>query len=141
MYVRVPQVSAVVEPLKSINSEIVSLKEDIASLKDEIVFVRNEISSLKNVLQHVPIGPKHTISYELAHAIASLGEENALYRAFAGTDRPMSSPPAPVSFTSSLCHQQHFMLDQFRFWLRAMKIRPRFHRKWWEFFYIAQTLS
>jgi SAM-dependent methyltransferase len=141
MYVRVQQVSAVVEPLQSMQCEILSLKDNIAILKDEIVFVKNEFSSLKNVLQqHVRIGPKQTISHELVQAIASLAEENALYRAFAGTDRPMSSPPAPVSFGSSLCHQQHFMLDQFRFWLRAMKIRPRFYRKWWEFFYIAQTL-
>lgn len=67
-------------------------------------------------------------------------EENSLYRAFVGTERPIVSPPQPIPFTSSLCHQAHFGLDQYRFWARQLKETPKFQRKQWEFIYIAQTL-
>jgi len=67
-------------------------------------------------------------------------EENSLYRAFVGTERPMTSPPQPIPFSSSLCHQAHFGLDQYRFWAEQLKERPKFQRKQWEFIYIAQAL-
>lgn len=67
-------------------------------------------------------------------------EENSLYRAFVGTERPFVSPPQPVPFSSSLCHQAHFGLDQYRFWAAQLKETPKFQRKQWEFIYIAQTL-
>src|SRR4029077_11606514 len=48
---------------------------------------------------------------------------------------------AAIPLTSSICQQAYFTLDQFRFWMAALHESPRFHRKLWEFFYIAQALS
>lgn len=86
-------------------------------------------------------GDRKKIARILAEAIAFNGDdENALYRAFIGSEQPITSPPQPVPFSSSLCHQTHFGLDQYRYWARALKQNPRFLRKQWEFIYIAQVL-
>ena len=88
--------------------------------------------------------------HDLARAIpgfnpsAALGyngdNSNVVYRGFVGDERPLSSAPAPIPFGSTLCRQVHFSLDQYRFWTRAMKDRPKYLRKQWEFVYIAQAL-
>ena len=78
---------------------------------------------------------------QLAEAVAFRGDDaNHLYRAMAGTEEPTTPYPTPVGFQSSICHQHHFLLDQYRFWAKALKDRPKFYRKQWEFVYIAQTL-
>lgn len=64
--------------------------------------------------------------------------ENALYEAMFGGSEPLRNAPAHLGLGSSLCRQLHFSLDEFRYWMRAMGIRPRLHRKDWEWFYIAQ---
>jgi hypothetical protein len=65
---------------------------------------------------------------------------NALYEAMVGGSEPLINSPARVGLGSTLCRQLHFSLDEFRYWMRAMAIRPALHRKYWEFFYIAQCL-
>ena len=65
---------------------------------------------------------------------------NAVYRGFVGAEQPLASAPAPVPFGSTLCQQVHFTLDQYRWWARALKDKPKFLRKQWEFVYIAQAL-
>ena len=65
---------------------------------------------------------------------------NFVYRGFIGDERPLSASPAPIPFGSTLCRQVHFALDQYRYWVKALKERPRFLRKQWEFVYIAQAL-
>jgi 2-polyprenyl-3-methyl-5-hydroxy-6-metoxy-1,4-benzoquinol methylase len=67
-------------------------------------------------------------------------DENSLFRAFVGTERPIVSPPERVPFTSTLCHQAHFGYEQYRFWAKALKETPKYQRKQWEFVYIAQSL-
>jgi hypothetical protein len=57
-----------------------------------------------------------------------------------GGSEPLINAPACVGLGSTLCRQLHFSLDEFRYWMRAMAIRPALHRKYWEFFYIAQCL-
>jgi SAM-dependent methyltransferase len=119
-------------------SEIQSMKEDFLSLKKLMIA---QISSLQTTLQRFEAGSQDKIPRELAEAIAFRGDNaNALYRAFSGTEKPLSSSPAPIPFTSTLCHQHHFLLDQYRFWIGAIKERPRFLRKRWEWFFIAQVL-
>lgn len=110
------------------------------STEAKFAALKRELGSLKAMLQPFSLGAPEKIPLELVEAVSGHGEYNALYRALAGTERPMTSPPSPVPFTSSLCHQHHFLLDQFKYWTWAMKIRPRFHRKFWEWVYIAQTL-
>jgi SAM-dependent methyltransferase len=78
---------------------------------------------------------------EIAERVAFKGDhENRLYRAFVGTDRAIVSPPREIPLTSTLCQQYHFGLDQYRFWAEALKERPKYYRKQWEFFFIAQAL-
>ncbi len=79
--------------------------------------------------------------YNPAAVLGNRGEgSNGVYRGFIGDERPLSSTPAPIPFTSAVCQQLHFSLDQYRFWTRAIKERPRYHRKQWEFAYISQAL-
>jgi SAM-dependent methyltransferase len=78
-----------------------------------------------------------------AAAVGFRGDDynmNFVYRGFVGDERPMSSTPAPLPFGSTLCRQVHFTLDQYRYWVQAMKERPRFLRKQWEYVYIVQAL-
>jgi SAM-dependent methyltransferase len=57
-----------------------------------------------------------------------------------GSEKPLHNTATPVFLTSSLCQQVHFTLDQYRFWVHQIKDKPRFLRKQWEFFFIAQAL-
>ncbi len=66
--------------------------------------------------------------------------ENALYEAMFGGSQPLRASPARLGLGSTLCRQLHFSLDEYRYWMRAMALRPRLHRKDWEWFYIAQCL-
>ena len=67
-------------------------------------------------------------------------DSNDVYRQFIGGEEPLSLEPARIPLTSCLCNQIHFSLDQYRFWVKLMKDRPKYMRKQWEFFYIAQIL-
>lgn len=49
-------------------------------------------------------------------------------------------PAAPFSFTSGLCRENHFRTPLYLFWCHAIKEKPRFHRKQWEFVFIMQSL-
>ena len=64
----------------------------------------------------------------------------ALYVGMVGSAEPLAAYPARIPFTSTLCRQVHFSLDQYRYWVKAMKDKPLFHRKQWEFVYVAQAL-
>jgi SAM-dependent methyltransferase len=76
-----------------------------------------------------------------AAAVGYRGDDsNRVYRGFIGDERPVCSAPAPTGFGSVLCRQVHFSLDQYRFWVLAMKERPKYLRKQWEFVYISQVL-
>jgi SAM-dependent methyltransferase len=152
MYLRVDRIDALVEALRSMQhstevseQRIALCEQGLDALRTELSSLKasmeTEFSSLKTMLQRFSIGSQGMIARELAEAIAYRGDHaNGLYRAFVGTERPLCSPPQPVPFTSTLCHQYHFLLDQYRFWARAMKERPKFSRKQWEWFYIAQVL-
>lgn len=84
-------------------------------------------------------GIRHAASF--ASKVGFNGDgENLLYRALVGGEDPVSRVPVRIPLSSSLCQQVHFTLDQYRFWAAAMKERPRFMRKQWEFFFIAQAL-
>jgi hypothetical protein len=62
------------------------------------------------------------------------------YAAVVGGSRPVKQQPGKVGFSSSLCRQIHFSLDEYRYWIWATGEPPRFHRKLWERFFIIQTL-
>ena len=145
IYLRVDKVDTLVEALKSLQHSTEVCEQRVAACEQRLeTFTKTmetELSALKTMLQPLSVGSQEMIPRKLVEAIAWRGDHaNALYRAFAGSERSMSSPPTPIPFTSTLCHQHHFLLDQYRFWAKAMKYRPRFHRKEWEWFYIAQVL-
>lgn len=47
---------------------------------------------------------------------------------------------APRTFASSACREQHFRMPLYRYWCDAIREKPRFHRKQWEYVYICQSL-
>ena len=47
---------------------------------------------------------------------------------------------APRTFASVACREQHFRMPLYRYWCDAIRERPRFHRKQWEYVYICQSL-
>ncbi len=49
--------------------------------------------------------------------------------------------PGRLPLRSEPCSEYHFFLDHYRYWNEQIKEKPRFHRKQWEFFYIAQALA
>lgn len=92
-------------------------------------------------LSQSPSPQKPITNSELAERLGYHGDAaNAVYRAFVGSEEPLAGVPAPIPLKSTLCQQVHFTLDQYRFWVKALKDRPKFLRKQWEFFYIAQAL-
>ena len=109
------------------------------SLLRRIDYLKTQIRELE--ARSIDPNRQQPISRQLAKSVAFRGDDaNGLYRAFAGTEEPHSPYPRPVGFQSSICHQHHFLLDQYRFWVKALKDRPKFSRKQWEFVYIAQSL-
>jgi SAM-dependent methyltransferase len=62
------------------------------------------------------------------------------YASLTGDPAPPRDPPAAIPLTSKLCRQADFALDAYRFWAAAIRESPHFHRKQWEWFFIAQAL-
>lgn len=130
-----------IEGLEIAGEATIELSTARGSLLAELNALKQEFADLKPLLQRFTVGSHGMIARELAEAIGYRGNDaNALYRAFAGIDRAVTSPPLPVPLTSSVCHQYQFLLDQYRYWARALKELPSFTRKQWEFVYIAQAL-
>jgi 2-polyprenyl-3-methyl-5-hydroxy-6-metoxy-1,4-benzoquinol methylase len=69
------------------------------------------------------------LGYEMGRLLA---EKN-------GLGRYVASPPK-TELKSSLCTQADCDSDWFAFWMREIKATPYYHRKLWEFAYIAQAL-
>ena len=89
---------------------------------------------------------EHRKSYTLEGLASLIGRafeerpENDLYEALYGGSAPLRQAPAVIGFTSALCRQIHFSLDEYRYWMQRMGRLPRMHRKDWEWFFIAQAL-
>lgn len=100
-----------------------------------------EVARIGQLVQRFSSESRDKLAREVVEAVGHRGDgQTSLYRAFIGSEEPIVSPPATIPFTSSLCHQVHFSYDQYRFWVRAMKDRPTFVRKQWEWVYITQAL-
>jgi SAM-dependent methyltransferase len=116
----------------SVSAEKV-LRSDIENLRVEI---RAAFEDLRQKLGMNLMSPE---------AITRLGykgdESNELYKGYVGGEKALSVDLAAIPFSSTLCQQIHFSLDQYRFWVKQMKERPKFLRKQWEFVYIAQALN
>jgi SAM-dependent methyltransferase len=53
---------------------------------------------------------------------------------------PLPEQPTHVGLRSKPCTQEDIESDWFRYWCGRMHIAPAFHRKLWEFCYVAQAL-
>ena len=121
----------------------INLLDSVRGLRDDASSI---LSSVEAILSRLTAGGADApglaeLASNPAAAIGYRGDsENRVYRAFVGGTRPFTSPPAPIPFSSTICQQVHFSLDQYRFWCEALKDAPRFLRKQWEFVYIAQAL-
>jgi hypothetical protein len=62
------------------------------------------------------------------------------YDAVMGQPQVALAAPARLPLSSGLCRQGDFALDAYRYWMGALRETPRFHRKQWEYFFIAQAL-
>lgn len=51
-----------------------------------------------------------------------------------------SNITSPMTFSSTVCREQHFRMPLYRYWCGSIKEQPRLHRKQWEFVYICQSL-
>ena len=47
---------------------------------------------------------------------------------------------APLSCTSQLCNQYFWDLPFYQYWCEQLKVKPKMHRKQWEWVYVAQVL-
>jgi len=47
---------------------------------------------------------------------------------------------APLSCTSQLCNQYFWRLPFYQYWCDQLKVKPKMHRKQWEWVYVAQVL-
>jgi len=111
-------------------------ERDIEEIRYEIAAVRSDLAQIIEQQKQFPI-----------HGIASLIEksfehrpESDLYEALMGGSNSVRGHAAKLGLKSSVCKQLHFALDEFRYWTNAMGRRPRFHRKEWEWFYVAQAI-
>jgi SAM-dependent methyltransferase len=128
-----------VERLEGIDPILTGLSDSNASLDQRLKHITQQTAER---LDHLSARLAQTCyAASLATKIGHQGEyENALYRSLVGAEKPLSSTALPVPLTSSLCQQVHFCLDQYRFWIEQIRDKPRFLRKQWEFFFIAQAL-
>ena len=128
------------------------LLEDIAALKQSLGLevdrltlqqerILRSLDDLTRLTQRFSHDSREKLAHEIVQSLGYRGDDrNSLFRAFVGTEEPIASPPFPVPFSSTLCQQAHFGLDQYRFWAKTLKDKPQYQRKQWEFIYIAQVL-
>lgn len=121
---------------------IASVRDSIAELATDIKAINRNIDAISQQIQRAEwLANRPEPDINPAAVLGYKGEEaNSVYIGFVGTERPISNSPASIPFGSTTCQQVHFTLDQYRFWTRAIKERPQFKRKQWEFVYIAQAL-
>jgi hypothetical protein len=121
------------------------MKARLDSLERQMLDLRkyqeSGFNSFRSLLKMVDLERSDHLARQLAEVVGFKGDDsNNLYRAFVGSDQPAGAIPQPVHFTSCLCQQVHFGYDQYRYWVKALKDKPAYRRKQWEFVYIAQVL-
>jgi SAM-dependent methyltransferase len=128
---------------------IMSFLEDTVSrlsISQDVKILSAKVDKLVTLLEQMQteLRTGQNISGLRSNPAAEFGfkgdQSNDVYRGFVGGDRPLSATPSVIPLTSTLCQQLHFSMDQYRFWICAIKDRVRYHRKLWEYFYIAQVL-
>lgn len=101
---------------------------------------RDWLTGRPKVIKALEAAPEGESSF--ARVIAEFDNRDGkdLYSAVFGGTEPLRSEPCSIGLKPTLCRQIHFSLDEYRYWMAAMRREPRFHRKEWELFYISQCL-
>ncbi|KTC84913.1 SAM-dependent methyltransferase [Legionella brunensis] len=71
-----------------------------------------------------------TLGYHIGHTLYSAREK----------EQHQLTAPEPIKLKSKLCTQSDIESNWFSFWANELKTKPIYHRKIWEFCYIAQAL-
>lgn len=69
-----------------------------------------------------------------------VGLDGLTYARVFGTSAFTPTEPRPMSIGAGLCKQSDLSSDNYRYWCSQIKLPPMLHRKWWEYFFIAQAL-
>jgi hypothetical protein len=70
----------------------------------------------------------------------SVDRERLSYAKLTGCPPIPSEPPIISPLGSRLCRQADIVTDSFRYWITRMNRTPVMNRRYWEWYYIAQTL-
>jgi hypothetical protein len=117
----------------------------LEELKDAISSQSAALSEMK-IFLHALQSQTDDLKCELASQSTALSETKAFlpanlsYRFLIGDLPPSPDPPTISRRKSELCRQQDFTSDAFRYWCAQMHKQPLLHRKFWEYFYVAQAL-
>ena len=79
---------------------------------------------------------RNTAQLDRLPAVAS-GRSTRLKQAESPPLRTLTPPP----LTSAICREADFVRSDFHRWMDVLKEKPRYHRKLWEFFFVAQALQ
>jgi len=101
--------------------------------------LRKNISGLKKIFgsaKGLERRDKDAYSDQPDDAQLAVSLENLnLFRSAIGFETPGSIP-----FRSEVCNSHHFLFECYAYWCDWFKEKPRYHRKQWEFVFIAQAL-
>ena len=76
----------------------------------------SRIEEAAQIIQRFSHESREKLVKEVVESVGYRGDgQNSLFRAFIGTEQPITSSPFPVPFSSTLCQQAHFGLDQYPF--------------------------
>lgn len=86
-----------------------------------------EIASLRETLRDHP-------------AAQPLLADKLTYAQVIGDASFIPSEPTNMGIQAGLCRQRELASDNYRYWCDQVQLPPALHRKWWEYFFIAQVL-
>ncbi|QND48388.1 class I SAM-dependent methyltransferase [Rhizobium lusitanum] len=66
--------------------------------------------------------------------------EKLTYAQLVGDHSFIPTKPIVMGMPAGLCRQRELASDNYRYWCDQMQLEPALHRKWWEYFFIAQSV-
>jgi SAM-dependent methyltransferase len=121
--------------------EIIRSSRQLAELKQRLAASEKQLADQAQRLAALegPRGGDRTVEWALLN-VKQLGFDLARRVAETRMRQSAAAPPPPLKLNSSLCTQSDLETDWAAFWCEQMKIHPTYHRKIWEFIFIAQSL-
>jgi hypothetical protein len=79
-------------------------------------------------------------SRNLARALARMEVQAAHGSTLQDLSFPGSVASSTTRLTTTICRQEFYRLDAYRYWIDSIGQQPTWHRKQWEYFFILQAL-